>query len=145
MTDFVEIELIVHKETPKAILVTRPGDYQHSVWLPKSKISWPGDALFNIHSRIKFSPPEWLVSKHRILFEPNQQDRRPEPERQIGTPRTPLSPREIFGLDEGFDERELTSAHRKLMARVHPDVGGTDGLAKALNIWKNELMAGLRR
>jgi hypothetical protein len=140
MTYFVEIELIVHKETPKAFFVSHCGDYQGRFWLPKSQIRWAAKELINIHSRIKFSVPEWLLaSKH------GKHDDSSQRERPIMTGRTSLSPREIFGLDERFDERELTSAHRKLMAKVHPDVGGTDGLAKLLNICKDELLAGLRR
>jgi hypothetical protein len=141
MIGLVEIELTVHKSTPKAILVSRRGEPEDAFWPPKSQIDWEGDLIVNW--RMKFFIPEWLASKHGIPFRLIQQNRRPE--RPVMTGAATPSPPEIFGLDESFDESKLISAHRKLMARVHPDVGGTDGLAKLLNICKDELMAELAR
>jgi hypothetical protein len=141
MIGLVEIALTVHKSTPKAILVSRRGELEDAFWLPKSQIDWEGNLIVNW--RMKFFIPEWLASKHGIPFRLGHQNRRPE--RPIMTGTAPPSPREIFGLDDSFDERELVSAHRKLMAKVHPDVGGTHGLAKLLNICKDELMAELTR
>ena len=37
---------------------------------------------------------------------------------------------EILGLNEGATEEEIRAAHKKLMQRVHPDVGGSNFFAK---------------
>lgn len=60
----------------------------------------------------------------------------------IGVPRRPVPPpepadveqaRAVLGLPPDYDEAAIRDAHRRLMARVHPDVGGTDALAGEIN------------
>ena len=41
--------------------------------------------------------------------------------------------RELLGIDEQASRQDIIEAHRKLIARVHPDKGGTAGLAARLN------------
>ncbi|MDQ7076205.1 MAG: molecular chaperone DnaJ [Gammaproteobacteria bacterium] len=50
---------------------------------------------------------------------------------------------EILGLDpaEPLNRKQITSAHRKLMQKVHPDRGGSDYLAAQINQAKRTLLA----
>ncbi len=39
----------------------------------------------------------------------------------------------VLGLSVDADAEEIRSAHRKLIAQIHPDKGGTDYLAAKIN------------
>lgn len=41
--------------------------------------------------------------------------------------------RELLGLGRDYDEAGVREAHRRLIARVHPDAGGTSALAEKIN------------
>ncbi|WP_461534668.1 DnaJ domain-containing protein [Spongorhabdus nitratireducens] len=41
--------------------------------------------------------------------------------------------RELLGVDEQASRQDIIDAHRKLISKVHPDKGGTSGLAARLN------------
>jgi len=41
--------------------------------------------------------------------------------------------RALLGLDEDADEEAIRAAHRRLIAKNHPDVGGTQALAEKIN------------
>lgn len=47
---------------------------------------------------------------------------------------------EVLGLDADAGESEIIDAHRKLMARVHPDRGGVDWMAVKLNQARDVLL-----
>lgn len=47
---------------------------------------------------------------------------------------------EILGLQPGADEEAIREAHRALMKRIHPDAGGTSGLAARVNQAKDTLL-----
>ncbi|ARU58507.1 DnaJ-class molecular chaperone [Oleiphilus messinensis] len=47
---------------------------------------------------------------------------------------------DILGLRPGATDKEITTAHRRLMQKCHPDRGGTDYLAARLNLARKILM-----
>lgn len=47
---------------------------------------------------------------------------------------------EILGLHAGAGEEAIREAHRGLMKRIHPDAGGTSGLAARVNQAKDTLL-----
>lgn len=60
-------------------------------------------------------------------------------------PRTDMTREEalaVLGLAEGATEDEIRAAHRRLIQRMHPDVGGTADLAARINRAKDVLLDG---
>jgi hypothetical protein len=52
---------------------------------------------------------------------------------------------DVLGLEPGADEAAIRKAHRRLMQRVHPDLGGTDFLAARINAAKDFLLSTHRK
>jgi hypothetical protein len=60
-------------------------------------------------------------------------------------PRTDMTREEalaVLGLGEGATADEIRAAHRRLIQRMHPDVGGTADLAARINRAKDVLLGG---
>ncbi len=60
-------------------------------------------------------------------------------------PRTDMTHDEalaVLGLAEGATAEEIRAAHRRLIQRMHPDVGGTADLAARINRAKDVLLGG---
>ncbi len=50
----------------------------------------------------------------------------------------------ILGLEPGASEEAIKAAHRRLMARIHPDHGGSEYLARQLNLARDVLLRARR-
>ena len=48
----------------------------------------------------------------------------------------------VLGLEQGATAEEIRAAHRRLIQRMHPDVGGTADLAARINRAKDVLLGG---
>ncbi|MGE0776381.1 MAG: J domain-containing protein [Sphingomonadaceae bacterium] len=48
--------------------------------------------------------------------------------------------RRILGVRAGASNAEIIAAHRRLVAKVHPDTGGSEGLAAELNAARDTLL-----
>jgi DnaJ homolog subfamily C member 19 len=53
--------------------------------------------------------------------------------------------RELLNLHVGANADEIRAAHRRMIARVHPDAGGSAGLASRVNAARDALLAELKR
>ena len=53
--------------------------------------------------------------------------------------------RALLGVSESDDVEAVRAAHRRLIAKVHPDQGGTPELARRTNIARDVLLAELTR
>lgn len=48
--------------------------------------------------------------------------------------------RAVLGVGVAADEQEIRAAHRRLMAAVHPDRGGSADLARRINVARDTLL-----
>lgn len=53
--------------------------------------------------------------------------------------------RALLGVDAGADRDAVRAAHRRIIARVHPDAGGSADLARRTNLARDLLLAELAR
>jgi DnaJ homolog subfamily C member 19 len=53
--------------------------------------------------------------------------------------------RALLGVSPDDDADAIRAAHRRIIAKVHPDQGGTPELARRTNIARDVLLAELRR
>lgn len=58
---------------------------------------------------------------------------------------SPADARRLLDLSANADARAINEAHRRLIARVHPDVGGSEELARRVNVARDTLLAELSR
>jgi DnaJ homolog subfamily C member 19 len=53
--------------------------------------------------------------------------------------------RALLGVGPEDDAEAIRAAHRRIIAKVHPDTGGTPELARRTNLARDVLLAELRR
>jgi preprotein translocase subunit Sec63 len=57
----------------------------------------------------------------------------------------PSEARTLLGVGENASAEDIRAAHRRLIAKVHPDAGGSAGLATRVNAARDALIAELRQ
>jgi DnaJ family protein C protein 19 len=66
--------------------------------------------------------------------------------RRPAAPAVPVEEaRRLLGVRQGATLAEIREAHRRLIARVHPDAGGSDELAHRVNAARDALVAEMNR
>ncbi len=64
---------------------------------------------------------------------------------QLRRARMPVAEaRELLGVSEHADQTSIRDAHRRLIAKVHPDVGGSAELARRVNAARDTLLSEAR-
>lgn len=135
----------------EAAIVTHPGGNPYYL---RPIDYWNLQAAF---SQLQGSYPETYWDPP-IAYDPNPYYRRKDPgsdggqkqeKRQADPPRGGAMSRaealSILGLDEGAGEADIRAAYKRLMQKVHPDVGGSNRLAQLLGEAKDALLKGARR
>jgi hypothetical protein len=62
-----------------------------------------------------------------------------------GSAMRPSEARELLNIHVGASADEIRAAHRRMIARVHPDAGGSAGLATRVNAARDTLIDELKR
>jgi len=57
----------------------------------------------------------------------------------------PAEARRLLGVAEGASLEDIRAAHRRLIAKVHPDAGGSADLAERVNLARDALVAEMNR
>ncbi len=97
------------------------------------------DAAKLLEAYLDRRDPTWRAGR----FEEESGGRRPPPGagEAVMDERTALA---VLGLREGASAEEIKAAHRRLMAKLHPDHGGSNYLATQINRAKETLLRGRR-
>ena len=61
-SDLIDIEVCIHYETDKAILVSIDGEKENSKWLPKSQIE-----IHKEGNKTEITLPEWLAKDRGLI------------------------------------------------------------------------------
>ena len=51
----------------------------------------------------------------------------------------------VYGIKAGFTREEVRDRHKKLISRLHPDIGGSDYLTGQLNAARDILVRELQK
>lgn len=62
-----------------------------------------------------------------------------------GSGMRPAEARELLNIHVGATADEIRAAHKRMMLRVHPDAGGSAGLATRVNAARDTLLGELKR
>jgi DnaJ-domain-containing protein 1 len=82
-----------------------------------------------------------LVGATLFFFAKSQPGRKRPPGKAVPvTPSDIIEARRLLGVDANADPRAIRAAHRRLIASVHPDKGGTEALAAQINAARDLLI-----
>ncbi|RJF94214.1 J domain-containing protein [Sphingomonas cavernae] len=59
---------------------------------------------------------------------------------KVGPAMSPDEARLLLGVQPGATADEIRAAHRRIIARVHPDAGGSEELARKINAARDLLL-----
>ncbi|WP_340266402.1 J domain-containing protein [Sphingobium mellinum] len=86
-----------------------------------------------------------LLGATLYFFVQGQKSAKKQPGRQTRTAPSDIArARALLGVYPGADGAEIRAAHRRLIASVHPDKGGTEALAAQINAARDLLLASAR-
>lgn len=105
------------------------------------------DALLDLLAECRIGDPEsaQLVEAYLERARPDWREQSSGPRAHPEAPATNAMTRDeayrILGLEPGADEATVREAHRRLMMKMHPDMGGSSYLAAKINQAKDLLLA----
>lgn len=62
-SDLIDLDMFIHAETAKAVLVSDDGDNDRAVWLPKSQV----EVEIIKGNQVTVTLPEWLAKDKGLL------------------------------------------------------------------------------
>lgn len=65
-SDLIDLDMVVHAETPKAWLLSDDGDRKHAVWIPKSQAEFEHRERGNMPTGT-LTCPEWLAKEKGLI------------------------------------------------------------------------------
>lgn len=65
-SDLVQLTMVHHRHTEKAVLLSVDGNIEKAVWLPLSQITMTMPKPNHHHQR-RVTMPEWLATKNKIV------------------------------------------------------------------------------
>lgn len=90
------------------------------------------DSVRVLESYLDRRAPDWRTRR--------QSNGQGEQASGFGSAMTRAEALKVLGLQDGASRDEIKAAHRRLMAQVHPDHGGSDYLAQQINAAKDVLL-----
>lgn len=64
-SDLIDIEMMIHAETEKAVRVSDDGDRENAVWLAKKHVEFERD--IEIGRRQTLTMPQWLAEEKGLV------------------------------------------------------------------------------
>jgi len=84
----------------------------------------------------------WLLQQRLSQARPQSQSQHQSQQYSAPTPEKNIDFEQalkLLNLEPGFDQQQLTQAHRRMMQKNHPDQGGSDYIAAMINQAKDVL------
>ena len=66
-SDILDLRMIVHGQTDRAIRVSEDGDVTKAVWLPLSQVEVAPASTENGVRRVDVQIPQWLAEERRLV------------------------------------------------------------------------------